>query len=640
MAIHPSVSVNGPPWSQAVLSFSCLMILYGFTLAPTVTFEDSGELITAAYHLGVPHSPGYPLYTMISHLFTYLPVGEVAYRVNLVSAIFTAIGCTLLGLVVRQVLLSHVAGKDRPERFLVTIVSVGATICAGVSIDTWRQAVIAEVYGLHVTFTGLLMLGSVHWYLDRDRRRAYFMGLAFVSGLSLTNHPTTILLLPGMGILCWLQERQIIRNWRILGRASLWFIAGLTPLLYLPVASSFDPVMDWGNPETLTNFWRVITRHQYESSQGHTLSSLVAQWAWYRDLIASQWPPVLLAAVVPGVILLFRKSRTIFWFLLVLWLGTGPLTTWVTNFDVLLGDPAALRESKALVSVFYIPSYMILAILISAGLMAAANWLPSATRLPAVLTITAVLCGWSAARNFPKADMSSHRYAATYADNLLAVVPPRSIVLTNWDPFSFPMMYRQWVEGERNDVVFIDQELMRRSWYVVWLRDRFPEITSPARDQIDRFLDAVRPFEDRQPYDEAGLQFAFEGMINALIDSNMSREWQVYLTYDPAETIAAGYFKESVLSAIRLRKHMDQLTPVNEGLLRFDEFIHVKPGDERFAFLFKTYYGRLHYARGYLFELLKERREARRMYERALEFLRENREFRPLIEEALRRMST
>ena len=76
-------------------AFFLPLALYVFTLAPTVTLEDSGEFITVAYHLGVPHFSGYPLWCLVAHAFTTLPWGSVAERVHLVSAVFGAASCWL-----------------------------------------------------------------------------------------------------------------------------------------------------------------------------------------------------------------------------------------------------------------------------------------------------------------------------------------------------------------------------------------------------------------------------------------------------------------------------------------------------------------------------------------------------------------
>src|SRR5258707_11494421 len=68
------------------------LVVYSRTLAPSVPTGDSGELITVAWVLGIAHPPGYPLFSMVGHLFTLLPFGSPAFRVNLMSALFAAAG--------------------------------------------------------------------------------------------------------------------------------------------------------------------------------------------------------------------------------------------------------------------------------------------------------------------------------------------------------------------------------------------------------------------------------------------------------------------------------------------------------------------------------------------------------------------
>src|SRR5690606_34852128 len=94
----------------AIGVFVAALAVYWTTLPPTVTGEDAGELIVAAYTLGIPHPPGYPLWTMLAHIFTYLPFGSIAWRVALASAFFGAATSSVVYLIGRQLRLSHAAG--------------------------------------------------------------------------------------------------------------------------------------------------------------------------------------------------------------------------------------------------------------------------------------------------------------------------------------------------------------------------------------------------------------------------------------------------------------------------------------------------------------------------------------------------
>src|ERR1700682_5062745 len=89
----------------AALMFAGPLSLYRWTLAPTVTLVDSGELIVAAHSLGVAHPPGFPLYVMLAHLASLVPIGNVAVRVNFASAIFAALAAAMLTLAVAEMLI-------------------------------------------------------------------------------------------------------------------------------------------------------------------------------------------------------------------------------------------------------------------------------------------------------------------------------------------------------------------------------------------------------------------------------------------------------------------------------------------------------------------------------------------------------
>jgi hypothetical protein len=87
------------------------LILFLYTLAPTVTLVDSGELIVTARNLGVAHPPGFPLYLPIAHLATLVPLGNVAQRVHVVSAFSAALAVCVLYLITIEILFSL---KTRP----------------------------------------------------------------------------------------------------------------------------------------------------------------------------------------------------------------------------------------------------------------------------------------------------------------------------------------------------------------------------------------------------------------------------------------------------------------------------------------------------------------------------------------------
>src|SRR5215831_11134259 len=141
--------------------FLAALVVYIWTLAPTVTLVDSGELIVVAQGLGVAHPPGFPLWVMLAHLASLLPLGNVAVRINFSSALFAALACALLTLVVAElgITASHVAASNKKgaqhkknsgdsgiSRLLILGPALSAGLLMAFSRTLWSYATITEVY--------------------------------------------------------------------------------------------------------------------------------------------------------------------------------------------------------------------------------------------------------------------------------------------------------------------------------------------------------------------------------------------------------------------------------------------------------------------------------------------------------------
>ena len=153
-------------------------VLYLLTLAPTilhytVEMKDAAVLQATAYTLGIGHPTGYPTYTVLTHLFAYLPVGDAAYRVNLASALFGALAVTALYAVGLRLGGSIVAAL------------VGA-VAIGTSSSFWSQAIITEFYTLQIFFLALALLVLLVWLEKRED--SYLLLASVLLGLTLTHH--------------------------------------------------------------------------------------------------------------------------------------------------------------------------------------------------------------------------------------------------------------------------------------------------------------------------------------------------------------------------------------------------------------------------------------------------------------------
>lgn len=612
-------------------------------LAPTVTFEDSGELIAAAYTVGVPHEPGYPLFTMLGKLFTLLPFGDIAYRVNLMSAVFSALGAAFVYLIAVYLMDALTAADQKTfsfrRRLFPSYMAAGiASVAVGLSPSYFSQSVITEVYALNNFFTGALLFILMKWYRLNcqaaqspenysEPRKKWFYIYSLFCGLTLTNHHTALIFVPLGLIFILIVNRRFLFDAPLLLKAFAAFFIGLLPYLYLPLASSANPAMDWGDPESWTNFWRVVTRHQYglDIDKPRSAQVLLSQIALHYQLLAEQYRWVWITAGMGGLIWIWKKNRALFYLTLLFAFFTGPLVAYVTNVDITIKDPFAIAEQKALVSVMYLPFYMYWGVLAAVTIfymydflrvkfrfILAAAWLLG-------LTAYAFYYGYT---GFRSETMGAYHYVSGYKDNLFKITEPNAFVLVNWDPFAFTMMYYQMVEKQRPDMIFIDVELLRRTWYIKMLRHQYPDFMEKCKAETDAFLSAVKPFEDKEKFDPNFIQSKYIGMINTMIDRAYVERpvyFTIYYPIRPLEKgIAPGYKKESVLVAQRLIKENDLIPDVDISSLNFEDLLNPLKPKDRMANMLKNYYAILFAERAIGLEFSRPT-EAINLYVKAVE---------------------
>lgn len=191
-------------WITFAVSTLLVFAGYFYTLAPDLTLEDSGELAVGSYYAGVPHPPGYPVWTLYTWLFTHIPYSNIAWRVALSSAVAGALACGLLGLLVSRgssLLLEGIQefkNIDRKVEDMVCMVSgFVSAMLFGFNGFMWSQAVIVEVYTLSVLSFMAVLVSLMQWIHAPERRR-YLYWAFFWFGICFTNHQT--LIVAAMGI--------------------------------------------------------------------------------------------------------------------------------------------------------------------------------------------------------------------------------------------------------------------------------------------------------------------------------------------------------------------------------------------------------------------------------------------------------
>ncbi len=158
--------------------FFAALILYSWTLAPTVTLTDSGELIVVAQGIGVAHPPGFPLWVILAHLASLVPLGNIAVRINFSSAVFAALASAMLTLVVAELMIAipylltrkkrsaqrNKKAEDSPiAQLLICAPALGAGLLMAFSRTLWAYATIAEVYTLNALLILIILFLMLRW---------------------------------------------------------------------------------------------------------------------------------------------------------------------------------------------------------------------------------------------------------------------------------------------------------------------------------------------------------------------------------------------------------------------------------------------------------------------------------------------
>ena len=313
-------------WAVAPVGAAVAVVVGGFylaTLAPTILpygtpyTLDSPMLQAAVPVLGVGHPTGYPTYMMLTHLFTYLPFGDVAYRVNLASAAYGVLAVAAV----------YAAGLLLCRRVLI---AAAGALAFGLSGAFWSQAVIAEVYTLNALFVSLVLCLLLLWRDRRDDR--ILLIVALMTGLSLTHHLSSGLLVPAGLLFVVLIDKSVFSKMRLLLRGLGAFALGLLPLVYLPIRAAMKAPLNEADPSTPGRLLNLVTGGSFlaesaEAGRQCVPSALsfegpTARLGTFGREVLVQFPLAFLLIGAFGAVYLLLRDRAVASLLGVVFLGS------------------------------------------------------------------------------------------------------------------------------------------------------------------------------------------------------------------------------------------------------------------------------------------------------------------------------
>ncbi len=589
-------------WMAFLITFLLSLIVYAITMAPTVTLEDSGELIVAADYLGVPHPPGYPLWTIFAWLFQlvfgfirYLGHPNPAWGVNLMSGFFGSLSSGLVALLVSRCGFDLLEFRRRASEVMSVwtqnLITGACGITAGLLLTftpiIWSQCVIAEVYSLN-EFLHLMILALAYMWMRRPDDNRLLYGIALTFGVAVTNCQPIMLIIPALMLIIFATDRALFRDcfalgivllagWVYLFRvrpalavsapaphkeiwiavsilmlltpAAIWMVSrklftewkrvmimmvcaglGLCLFLYMPLASEFNPPMNWGYPRTWEGFKHAVTRGQYQQlTPAIKPAAFIKQAVMYFKELEDQFTlPLVLMAVLP--IFYIRRIRRKEW----VWLGSLLIAFAFLGVGLLaLINPGHDIQSMFIARVQFVQSVAVFALLIGYGLVLGLTFISSLAKSRVVLCgavlimLLSPLCLiWKNVydkeliRSYGASDLQGHDFGWQFGNYQLrgakaiteelkqgetplpnpdfpAEMGTSAIFFGGTDPGRFVPTYMIYSALVRPDVFLITQNALADNTYMSVMRDLYGDeiwIPTPKDTNLafQKYVDDVR----------------------------------------------------------------------------------------------------------------------------------------------------
>jgi len=273
-----------PAWIITVVAF----LFYYYSSEQTISWvhnsQDSGELATAAAVFGIPHPTGYPVYTLIGGLLIRLFSSTDPARVMvLVSVVSASLAVGLIARAGALLIVNLWKGGPITNNRAAWLGVLGA-VFAFLNPVLWEQSGICEVYAPAVLLqaVGWFLLAKYLYYVDSGNERGStvaVVSLGIIVGLIMAHHLVGLAFIIPVAVI--LLIRRPYKPLLSYGLGLISIIFGLLFYLYLPIASSHNPALDWSNPETLGNFIKHVTAAQYQ----HRFNpSQIDRWAWIQNI--------------------------------------------------------------------------------------------------------------------------------------------------------------------------------------------------------------------------------------------------------------------------------------------------------------------------------------------------------------------
>ena len=503
-------------WAAAAVTLP----VYWATMNRTIGFIDRGELAAVAATFGIPHPTGYPTLMLLAGALVRLVPLRPVLVLNALAAAFTAAGVAVLVLLFDRLLREAAPAIESRARAVYALL---AALFTGFTLTWWQQANGFEVYALHALFMPLVVLLFLRW-CDADAPvapaaaagRAGF-AFALVTGLSFTNHLTTVLLAPGLLAAAVMRFGAGRALWRRVLPLAPPFVLGLLPYAWLPLRSHMNPRFDWGHVRTLREFLYHVSGADYRRWMFTDPRAMSQQLRYLEWRLPIDFAVIGIVLAALGMVLLARRA---------------PRLAVLAGALLLAGVTFATGYAIPDIDAYLLTAVLGLAIAFAAGAAVLHERYGARVAVPLLAALVIV----NAVAHRVECDESGNRMVEEFVHDVIGPLPPGAVLFTDlWENLLAPSMYFQAVEGFRRDIVVVSPRLTRKGWYLDELARRAPELVAAAGPAYADYRAALLASESRGVGSTAALEASRSAFLRAFAAGCLATH-PVFTTGVPAVT--------------------------------------------------------------------------------------------------------
>ncbi|HVT01058.1 MAG TPA: DUF2723 domain-containing protein [Patescibacteria group bacterium] len=438
-----------------LIPFILIFVIYFHNVTADIYGGDVGDLTTASYVFGVAHPPGYPTFTVLGFIFSKIPLPlTLVGRIALVSLFSSIISLSIYYIFTKKLTKN-------------TIYALLGTFTLAFSYLFWLYSEMPEAFALNVCLAFVTFFFAYLFY--KEKKDIYLYSLAFFATFNLTNHHSIILVYPGILILISKHWRHILKP-RKIAFSILFLILGFVPYIYIPIAASKNPVMNWDNVTDFNSLLNLFLRKDYGTfSSGNfqkaknIYESLVVVKTYFTLTAKSITIPAFFISIV-GLVGIYRQDKRLSLALIISYILSGPVFVLYSGFPLVNSFIIGISER------FYILSSSILLLSFPSGILLFKNLLSKILTkkiyIGLVISIFWIIPISLFFINFKRVDLSKNSVGNKLGYDILKTLPKNALIFLDGDTVVTNTWYVHYVLGYRPDVTVAQLGGFANNYYI------------------------------------------------------------------------------------------------------------------------------------------------------------------------------